>query len=112
MESTDKANEKNLRLNVGATIFEMRKEIIEEHPDSLLEAIFSGRQKVTTVIGMPYIDRNPHLFKKVLTLVENHGDVYQIIDSELEDELTFWGIDSDNFNKLFLNNFFKCNPIP
>ena len=85
-------------LNVGGKNFDISQDLLDKSPDSVLEAIFSGRQEMEMVDGVPFIDRDPTQFRIVLSTLENTDcqdpfRLYQQIDSELQEELTFFGID-------------------
>ena len=44
MEATNQVSDAPHILNVGGTVFEIPGSILDQHPESVFEAIFSGRQ--------------------------------------------------------------------
>ena len=63
-------------LIVGGRYFDIEKSVIEQFPDSVFEAIFSGRQHMDEEDGIPKIDRDPLAFQKMIETLNNHDDLY------------------------------------
>ena len=71
MDHQDLKNGPSKMINVGGFHFEIPQFIIDEHPDSVLEAIFSGRHAVETVNGIPYLNRDYEVFKRILLILKS-----------------------------------------
>ncbi|KAJ4458043.1 putative K+ channel tetramerization subfamily protein [Paratrimastix pyriformis] len=56
-----------ITINVGGRVFTTLKQTLLTQEDSMLAAMFSGRHPITkNAEGMPFIDRNPDIFEKIL----------------------------------------------
>ena len=61
-----------LDLNVGGvTGIQVRKSVLCSVPDSMLEAMFSGRFSYKEIDGRIFIDRDPEIFKLVINYLRN-----------------------------------------
>ena len=68
-------------LNVGGKLFELDKKIIDQFPDSVFEAIFSGRQQMKIIDDVPYMDRNVHAFERLLSVINlREAETYYKLD--------------------------------
>ena len=54
------------QINIGGEVLELSPHVIERYPDSVFEAIFSGRQQMNEINGIPFLDRDPKKFKNML----------------------------------------------
>lgn len=72
-------SDKVVKLNVRGQIVETSTETLTQVPGSGLEAMFSGRHRITEVDGIPFVDKDPDVFSHVLWYMENdflvHEDV-------------------------------------
>lgn len=81
-------------LNVNSEIFSIEKEKLLVNPS--FEALLSGRHQVQTVKDLPYLDRDPKIFKYVIEFMQDGNKIPQTDDTDLqrkiEEEFNFWGI--------------------
>ena len=63
--------ENKLRVNCKDTIFEIDAEKLTRFEDNALEAMVSGRHLVDQKDDLPFIDRDPQIFKLVVDYVNS-----------------------------------------
>ena len=69
-------NERILDLDVGGCRdIRVKKSLLCSVPGSALEAMFSGRHKHTIVNGRIYLERDPHIFKLVISYLRAGSNV-------------------------------------
>lgn len=61
-----------LKLNVRGLILNIRIKVMWQFPDSVFEAIISGRQTLEMVDGLPFFDRDPLVFQKALAILNSY----------------------------------------
>ena len=67
--SGDGELKKKIKLNVGGSMFEVRRKVLCADPESKLAALFSGRWETKTLRdkdGIPYMDGNPECFSAMI----------------------------------------------
>ena len=76
--------------------------------ESVLEALLSGRHWIERKNGLPYIDRDPVIFKWVINYLQNDHKIMkferQIHYDKFIEELDYWGLISSE-ELQFINLF-------
>lgn len=77
---------KSIKLNIGGTIFETTKDTLSKSTyfDSFFKRWYDSK------VSVPFIDRSPHIFKHVLSLMR---DSYYRYPEKYLNELVFYGVD-------------------
>jgi hypothetical protein len=98
--------EEVLFLNVGGTIFNVRRELLCQYHDSMLARMFSGRWSLKEDRnGNIFIDRDPKLFSMVLSLLRDPEWIRTLSRDEiyfLKKELLYFGIETDIIHSMII----------
>jgi len=92
-----------IELNVGGTVFTTYLQTLTKIPESMLAAMFSGRfplNKDST--GRIFIDRDPRIFRYILTYLRSGELIYPANVSEkklFRNDLTYFGLLNQKFFK-------------
>ena len=111
-----KNTQKYFHLNLSGEKITITKELLCSEPNSVLEAMFSGRHddNLETVNGEIIIDRDPEAFKMMLQYLRNPDIVCDFQSKFKEDlfdkELNYWGITKMHPNLIKLERIFNSEP--
>ena len=81
-------------LNVGGSLIKIDDKVTKQFPDSAFDALLSGRQELEIKDGVPFLDRDPIAFQKMIDFLENSYDKeYIALDPATQEELRFMCVD-------------------
>jgi len=92
-------------LDVGGMTegFRVRKSLLTSVPGSALEAMFSGRHELKKMNGRVFVDRDPDVFKMVISYLRNGKRIHAIQDLSIKErfemELDYWNLDEEQKQK-------------
>lgn len=69
--ATDILQGEIIQLNVGGVIMPVKKSILTQIPGSGLEAMFSGRHHLELKNNSPYLQRDPEVFRQLVSYLES-----------------------------------------
>ena len=106
-----------MQLNVSGVTegFTVRKSLLASVHGSSLAAMFSGRHSLNKIEGRIFIDRDPDVFRLLISYLRNNESISDIEESflkgQLQKELEFWMIvDKQRSLSEILIKFFNTEP--
>ena len=73
--ATDLKSDEIIDLNVKGVIMPVKKSLLTSVPGTALEAMFSGRHELDKKSYIPYVKRDPEIFKYIIQYLENDQKV-------------------------------------
>ena len=104
------------QISIRGTIFDITviHQNLERFKDSVFEAIISGRHEVEKVDDIPFLDRDPEVFQRMMEIINsNPMERYQVMnfDEQVLNELEFFGLDFEALNRKMLQDLFSSKPV-
>lgn len=117
MQSINSIRDEIVQLNVSGVTegFTVRKSLLCSVQGSSLQAMFSGRHSLNKIDGRIFIDRDPDVFRLLISYLRNNESISDIQDQflkgQLQKELEFWMIlEKKKTLSEILTTFFNTEP--